>query len=108
MSKSENQKRFAADGRFYRGASRWMGVGFEFLIIIGLCVWGGYKLDQLEGTSPGWMILGFLVGFGVMLYIIVQRARRDDAEEQSEKEQELETDQKADPEERESSPPSSR
>lgn len=90
MSKSENRKRFAADGRFYRGAMRWMGVGFEFLIVIGLCVGAGYWLDQVEGTRPGWMILGFFVGFGIMLYMMIQRARRDAAEEDAEKAEELE------------------
>jgi len=76
---SEKKKRFAADGRFYRGAMRWLGVGFEFLIVVGLFVGGGYWLDELEGTRPGWMILGFFVGFGVMLYIMIQRARRETA-----------------------------
>jgi F0F1-type ATP synthase assembly protein I len=87
---SQNKKRFAADSRFYRGAKRWMGVGFEFLIVVGLCVWGGYWLDKVEGTSPGWMILGFFVGFASMLYMMIQRARRDEAEEQAEKAKELE------------------
>ena len=81
---SDKKKRFAADGRFYRGGMRWMGVGFEFLIVIGACVWGGYWLDKLENTSPGWMILGFFVGFGIMLYVLIQRARRDAEEEQAE------------------------
>ena len=108
MSKSEDKKRFAADGRFYRGGMRWLGVGLEFLIVIGLCVWGGYKLDQIEGTAPGWMILGFLVGFGIMLYIVIQRARRDEAEEQAEKESEWEAELKAEQEQRESNHSSSR
>jgi F0F1-type ATP synthase assembly protein I len=87
---SDRKKRFAADSRFYRGAMRWMGVGFEFLIVIGLFVGGGYWLDELEGTRPGWMILGFFVGFGVMLYIMIQRARKDSAQEEAEKKSEWE------------------
>jgi F0F1-type ATP synthase assembly protein I len=92
---SDRKKRFAADSRFYRGAMRWMGVGFEFLIVIGLFVGGGYWLDELEGTRPGWMILGFFVGFGVMLYIMIQRARKDSAQEEAEKKSEWEAELKA-------------
>ena len=104
---SQKEKRYAADGRFYRGAMRWMGVGFEFLIVIGLCAWGGYWLDKVEGTSPGWMILGFFTGFGIMLYIIIQRARRDEAEEQAEKEAEWQAELEAEQEQSESNQSSS-
>lgn len=107
MSKSDDKKRFAADQHFLRGAARWMGIGFEFLIVIGLCVWGGYKLDQIEGTAPGWMILGFLVGFGIMLYIIVQRARKENAEEQAEKQAQYEQERKEEQKQHEASKPSS-
>ncbi|HOK66106.1 MAG TPA: AtpZ/AtpI family protein [Anaerohalosphaeraceae bacterium] len=91
---SEKKKRFAADSRFYRGAMRWMGVGFEFLIVVGLCVWGGWWLDEWEGTRPGWMILGFFVGFGIMLYIMIQRARKEQAQEDAEKKSEWEAELK--------------
>ena len=63
------------DASFYRGAMRWMSIGVEFCIVIGLFVFGGYWLDKIEDTSPGWMILGFFVGFGVMMYIIIKRAQ---------------------------------
>jgi uncharacterized membrane protein len=102
MSMSDKKKRFAADGRFYRGGMRWMGGGFEFLIVIGACVWGGYWMDKLEDTSPGWMILGFFIGFAIMLYVLIQRARKDAAEEQAEKESEWEAELKTEAEQRES------
>ena len=92
---SKKERRFAADGRFYRGAMRWMGIGFEFLIVVGMFVFGGYWLDKAEGTSPGWMILGFFIGFGMMLYIMIQRARKEEAEERAEKQAELEQEMKA-------------
>ena len=93
---SQKKKRFAADGRFYRGAMRWMGIGFEFLIVVGLFVWGGYWLDKMEGTTPGWMILGFFVGFGTMLYIMIQRARRDEAEEREARKKDEEAEMRED------------
>ena len=69
-----NKKR-VADNAYYRGAFRWMGVGIEFCLVIGLFCLMGYGLDRLEGTAPGWMLIGFFVGFGVMLYVIIRRAR---------------------------------
>ena len=63
------------DASFYRAAFRWMGIGVEFCLVIGAFVFGGYCLDKLEDTSPGWMILGFFIGFGVMMYVIVKRAQ---------------------------------
>ncbi len=68
------------DSTFYRAAFRWMGVGFEFVLVVGMFVFAGYWLDKLEDTSPGWMILGFFVGFGVMMYIIVKRAKLTEKE----------------------------
>ncbi len=68
------KKRFA-DNSYYRGAFMWMGVGIEFCLVVGVFVLIGYFLDKWEGTSPGWMVIGFFVGFGVMLYNIIRRAR---------------------------------
>ena len=57
---------------------RWMGVGVEFCLVIGLFTFGGYWLGSLEnkeGTSTAGMILGFFIGFGVMMYVIIKRAQ---------------------------------
>ena len=87
---------------------RWMGIGFEFLIVIGMFVAGGYWLDQIEGTTPGWMILGFFIGFGTMLYIMLHRAHRDEMEEQAERKKEEEAELQEEEKLRESKDPSSR
>lgn len=58
-----------------------MGIGIEFCLVVGVFCLIGYFLDKLENTSPGWMILGFFVGFGVMLYLMVKRSQKD-ADEQ--------------------------
>ena len=65
------------DSTFYRGAMRWMSIGVEFCLIIGLFAFGGYKLGKLDtrDTSTGGMIIGFFIGFGVMMYIIIKRAQ---------------------------------
>ncbi len=77
---ARRRKSQPTDASFYRAAFRWMGIGFEFLFVIGACAFGGYWLDKLEDTSPGWMILGFFIGFGIMMYIIVKRAKLTEQE----------------------------
>lgn len=69
------KKRFA-DNSYYRGAFGWMGVGIEFCLVVGVFCLIGHLLDKWENTSPGWMVLGFFVGFGVMLYTIIRRAQK--------------------------------
>lgn len=76
-----SRKQRFADDSYYRGAFRWMGIGIEFCLVVGVFCLIGYFLDKLENTSPGWMILGFFVGFGVMLYLMVKRSQKD-ADEQ--------------------------
>ena len=73
------KKRFA-DNSYYRGAFSWMGVGIEFCLVVGMFCLIGYFLDKWEGTRPGWMVIGFFVGFGVMLYNIIRRARKTSEE----------------------------
>jgi F0F1-type ATP synthase assembly protein I len=56
------KKRFSDDS-YYRGAFRWMGIGIEFCLVVGVFCLIGYFLDKLENTSPGGMILGFFCWF---------------------------------------------
>ena len=53
---------------------RWMGIGIEFTVVVGIFSWLGYYLDEKGGTSPGFLIMGFLVGFSIMLYTMIKRA----------------------------------
>jgi F0F1-type ATP synthase assembly protein I len=55
---------------------RWIGVGIEFVVVVGIFSYGGYWLDKSgdTDTSPGFMIMGFFVGFAVMLYTMIKRA----------------------------------
>lgn len=79
---ARSRKDQSTDSSFYRAAFRWMGVGFEFIIVVGTCAFGGYWLGKLDrqDTSTMGMILGFFVGFGLMMYIIVKRARLTEQE----------------------------
>ena len=75
-----------------------MGIGVEFVLVIGFCAFLGWLADQAEGTSPGWMILGFFAGFGIMFYTMLQRAKRDDKAEREEEEERMREEEKDPPE----------
>jgi F0F1-type ATP synthase assembly protein I len=62
-------------GHFYHGAMSWMGVGVEFAAVCGGMAWLGNQLDKLQNTSPGWMIMFFFAGFGIMLHLMLKRAK---------------------------------
>jgi len=57
-----------------RISTRWMGIGIEFTIVVGFFSWLGYFLDKKADTSPGFLIMGFFVGFSIMLYTMIKRA----------------------------------
>ena len=53
---------------------RWLGIGVEFCIVVVACMLFGNWLDTKANTSPGFLILFFLFGFGGMLYSMIKRA----------------------------------
>jgi F0F1-type ATP synthase assembly protein I len=57
-----------------QGASyaRWVGFGLEFCGVLAVCCYLGYKLDQRLNSSPWFLLVGFLVGFAGMLYLIIK------------------------------------
>lgn len=52
------------------------GVGFEFVAAILIFGGIGYWLDGLAGTGPWLMVVGFGLGFGVGLWLLVKAAAR--------------------------------
>ncbi|HEV57399.1 MAG TPA: hypothetical protein ENN87_07860 [Phycisphaerales bacterium] len=61
-------------GELREGALRWLGVGIEFCVVVVLSMLFGHWLDTKADTSPGFLILFFLFGFGGMLYSMIKRA----------------------------------
>lgn len=57
-----------------QGASyaRWVGFGIEFCGVLAVCCYLGYKLDQRLDSSPWFLLVGFLVGFAGMLYLVIK------------------------------------
>lgn len=66
--------------RFY-GASvngnytRFVGLGFSFMLVIGLSIVLGYVADRIFGTLPLFLLLGMVIGFGVALYYLFVRLK---------------------------------
>lgn len=61
-------------GRNLRGDyTRFAGLGFTFVALIGAFTLGGYGLDRLAGTMPLFVLLGIVVGFAAaLLYLFVK------------------------------------
>jgi F0F1-type ATP synthase assembly protein I len=58
----------SAMGRGMMWASQISTLGLE----VALPALGGYWLDQRWGTSPAFVLVGVVIGFGVSLYSIVK------------------------------------
>lgn len=59
------------DGRY----TRFAGLGFTFVIVIGAFTLGGYGLDRLLGTVPLFVLAGMVVGFAGALYYLFAALR---------------------------------
>lgn len=54
---------------------RLAGLGFEFAVAVLMLGGLGYWLDSLLGTKPWFLIVGFGVGFGLGLWLMIRAAR---------------------------------
>jgi F0F1-type ATP synthase assembly protein I len=59
------------DGRTY---ARWAGLGFEFVGVLAIFCYMGYKLDASLNTSPWFLLVFFAVGFIGMFYTILKQS----------------------------------
>ena len=71
MSPQENQP----DSKKWKALMKWSGLGIEFVGVIVLFCYFGYKLDEKLQTSPWFLLAGFFVGFIGMLYLIIKDTR---------------------------------
>ena len=49
---------------------RWMSFGIEFVGVMGIFTFAGYWADERLGTKPWLMIVGLVVGFIGMTYLL--------------------------------------
>ncbi len=50
--------------------ARFIGLGFAFILILGVLATGGFFLDRLLGTLPLFLLLGLGIGFAGALYYV--------------------------------------
>lgn len=71
-----------SDHQYHRNALRWMGVGVEFAIVVGVFSYFGHLLDNhYKNEGPWLLIAGFFVGFLLMLYWLLKSARDQDSQD---------------------------
>ena len=71
MSPQENQP----DSKKWQALMKWSGLGIEFVGVIVLFCYFGFKLDEKLQTSHWFFLAGFFLGFIGMLYIIIKDTR---------------------------------
>jgi F0F1-type ATP synthase assembly protein I len=57
-----------------RGHAGWAGLGFEFVGVLAVFCYMGYKLDEMLNLSPWLLLVFFAVGFIGMLYMILKQS----------------------------------
>ena len=65
--------------------ARYMGIGLEVAVSVVLCMYGGYKLDELTGLSPLFLIIGLALGFAVVINILLYYSRGAERDERDRK-----------------------
>ena len=55
-----------------RSGMRWMGYGVEFVGVLGVFTYGGYRADQMLDTMPWFMVMGLITAFIGMVYLLYQ------------------------------------
>ncbi|WP_345071694.1 AtpZ/AtpI family protein [Hymenobacter fastidiosus] len=62
-----------------RAFARYSGLGFQMLAIIGLCTWGGLKLDEYFQTENPWYTIGLMVsGLVAATYQVIRSLSRNE------------------------------
>ncbi|RYU78910.1 AtpZ/AtpI family protein [Hymenobacter persicinus] len=62
-----------------RSFAKYSGLGFQMLAIIGLCTYGGLKLDEHYHTRNPWFTIGLMVfGLVAATYQIIRAVSRNE------------------------------
>ncbi len=56
----------------YRTGLKWLGYGVEFMGVIGIFTYGGYRADEMFDTTPWLMVSGMLVALTGMIYLLIK------------------------------------
>jgi ATP synthase protein I len=79
MSADVPQPDKSPDSDRLRSFAKYSGLGFQMLAIIGLCTWGGLKLDEHFHNDRPWYTLGLMVfGLVAATYQIIRGVSRNE------------------------------
>jgi F0F1-type ATP synthase assembly protein I len=56
--------------------AKWFGIATEFVGVLAVFCYIGYKLDKALDSSPWFLLTGFAVGFTGMFYTILKQSRK--------------------------------
>ena len=59
-----------------QGAYQYLHLGFEFSLIVLLCILGGHYLDKKFSTIPLFFLFGFILGLTLGLYRLINTTKR--------------------------------
>ncbi len=65
MPDTDSQRR-STDSNY----ARFVGLGFTFILILGVLTAGGFLVDRMLGTLPLFLLLGLGLGFAGSLYYV--------------------------------------
>ena len=60
------------------GYARFFGLGFAFIVTLGVLTAIGFFVDKLLGTLPLFLLLGLAIGFAGGLYYVYQTLKKLD------------------------------
>ena len=67
------------DSARLRNFAKYSGLGFQMLAIIGLCTWGGLKLDEYFHNDKPWYTIGLMVfGLVAATYQVIRGVSRNE------------------------------
>jgi len=55
-----------------RSSLRWLGLGIEFIGVMGIFSYFGYVADEKFLTDPWLMLTGMIIGFVGMMYLLIK------------------------------------
>jgi len=56
---------------------KYSGIAFQMVAVIGLCVWGGFKLDRHFGTNPLFILILTFLGIFGSIYTLYRSLPKD-------------------------------
>ena len=62
------------------GIARFFGLGFAFIVTLGVLTTAGFFVDKLLGTLPLFLLVGLAIGFAGGLYYVYQALKKLDGE----------------------------